>query len=183
MWMRIAACRSDQVAVLDRYIPSPGAVSVHARRHARQAEGLSTFLVAWQDDRPVGSCEIRWDGCAAPEVRAEYQYCPEINGVGVWPESMRSHGIGTALIRDAELRAAERHLPYVGLGVADDNPRAAALYARLGYRPVVSYLDRWSYKDSNGAVHDVADRCMFLVKRLAAVPPAPGPGPAAHPAC
>lgn len=181
--MRIAVCRSDQVAVLDRYMPSPGVVSSHARRYARQAEGVSTFLVAWQDDRPVGSCEIRWNGCAAPEVRAEYPDCPEINGLGVWPESMRSRGIGTALIREAELRAGQRGSPYLGLGVADDNPRAAALYARLGYRPVVTYLDRWSYQDSSGTVHDVADRCTFLIKWHPAVRPVPDPGPAARPTC
>lgn len=182
MQMRIARCEPDQVAMLDRYIP-PRGVTSDARRYAHQAEGTSTFLVAWQGDRPVGSCEVRWRGCEAPEARAAYQECPEINGLGVWPESMRSHGIGTALIRAAELLAAQRHLRYIGLGVADDNRRAAALYARLGYRPAMGYLDRWSYEDSSGTVHDEVDRCTFLVKRLSVARSGPGRGRATRPPC
>jgi GNAT superfamily N-acetyltransferase len=168
--MEITVCRAADVALLDRYIGSPGATSFHARRYARQRAGASTYLVARLDGRPVGHAEVRRGGCADPGVRAARPGCPETNALAVWPEALRSRGIGSALVRRAEETARERGHTAVGLGVAADNPRAAALCARLGYRPLVGYLDRWSHEDGDGTTHECADPGTFLVKEL----PAPG---------
>ncbi|MFJ8719040.1 hypothetical protein ACIRD9_38685 [Streptomyces violaceus] len=62
--------------------------------------------------------------------------------------------------------AEMRGVGAMGLGVGDGNPRAAALYARLGYLPAVAYLDRWTHLDSDGVPHDRADPCTFRVKAL-----------------
>lgn len=91
----------------------------------------------------MGHAEVRWSGCEAPEVRAAQPGCPEINGLLVRPASLRSQGIGAAPVHTAERPARERGIDVMGLGVGDGNPRAAALEARLGYRPAVAYLDRW----------------------------------------
>ncbi len=109
---------------------------------------------------------MRWDGCAAPEVQEAHEDCPEVNGLGVWPESFRSQGIGTALILAAEELVRKRGGERIGLGVDENNPRAAALYSRLGYDPVVPYLDRWSYQDVEGVTHEVADACTFMIKKF-----------------
>ncbi|MEV8543771.1 GNAT family N-acetyltransferase [Streptomyces sp. NPDC051572] len=164
--MEIAVCRAADVALLDQYIGSPGADSTHARRFARQGTGGGTYLVAWLDGRPVGHAEAIWDGCAAPEVRAALPGCPELNGLAVWPPELRSRGIGGALIRHAEELAREHGRTVLGLGVAADNPRAADLYARLGYRPLTDYVDRWSYEDGDGGIRECADPCTFLTKEL-----------------
>ncbi|MFE9998587.1 GNAT family N-acetyltransferase [Streptomyces avermitilis] len=164
--MKIAMCRAADVALLDQYIGSAGVTSSHARRFACQEAGESTYLVAWLDGRPVGHAEVRWTGCAAAEVRAARSGCPEINGLGVWPGELRSRGIGSALIRAAEELTKERGLDVIGLGVGTDNPRAAELYARLGYRPLTGYVDRWSYEGRDGTAHECADPCTFLVKEL-----------------
>ncbi|MFF9818562.1 GNAT family N-acetyltransferase [Streptomyces sp. NPDC014006] len=164
--MEITVCRAADVALLDEHLGTRGATSFHARRYARQRAGQSTYLVAWLDERPVGHAEMRWIGCGAPEVRRAAPGCPELNGLAVWPEHLRSRGIGSALIRAAEELARERGLPRAGMGVARNNPRAAALYARLGYRPLTDYLDRWTYQDDDGATHEQVDPCTFLVKRL-----------------
>ena len=66
----------------------------------------------------------------------------------------------------AEGLARERGLPEAGIGVGVDNPRAAALYARLGYRPLLDYLDRYSYEDVDGTMRECVDACTFLVKEL-----------------
>ncbi|WP_405874914.1 GNAT family N-acetyltransferase [Streptomyces sp. NBC_00005] len=161
--MEITVCSAGDVALLDQYIASPGATSFHARRFARQEAGECTYLVAWLEGRPVGHMEMRWIGCAAPEVTVG---CPEIGGLGVWPEELRSRGIGTALVRAAEDLAGGRGLTVVGIGVGKDNSRAAALYARLGYRPLVDYLDRYSYEDQDGTIRECVDACTFLVKDL-----------------
>jgi GNAT superfamily N-acetyltransferase len=164
--MEIFACRAEDLDVLQQFMPLYSADGHHAARYARQAAGDSTYLVPWLDGRPVGHVEVRWTGCQAPEVRAANPGCPEVNGLFVWPESLRSHGIGTALIRAAEQLARERGTGVMGLGVGDDNPRAAALYARLGYRPTIPYLDRWAYLDADGVRRERADPCTFLVRKL-----------------
>lgn len=163
-------CRAADVALLDQYIGSPGAVSSHARRFARQGTGAGTYLVAWLDGRPVGHAEVIWGGCAAPEVRAALPGCPELNGLAVRPPRLRSRGIGGALIRRAEELAREHGRTVLGLGVAADNPRAAHLYARLGYRRLTDYVDRWSYVDRDGVTRECADPCTFLTRKLPSGP-------------
>ena len=163
-------CRAADVALLDQCIGSPGAVSSHARRFARQETGGGIYLVAWLDGRPVGHAEVVWDGCAAPEVRAALPGCPELNGLAVWPPELRGCGIGGTLIRRAEGLAREHGRTVLGLGVAAGNPRAADLYARFGYRPLTDYVDRWSYEDRDGVTHECADLCTFLTKELPSGP-------------
>ena len=164
--MEITICTAPDVALLDQHMGSPGRTSFHARRFARQEAGECTYLVAWLGGRPVGHTEMRWTGCDAPEVRDARPGCPEIGGLAVWPEELRSRGIGSELIRAAEGLARERGLPEAGIGVGVDNPRAAALYARLGYRPLLDYLDRYSYEDVDGTLRECVDACTFLVKEL-----------------
>ncbi|MFJ9434617.1 GNAT family N-acetyltransferase [Streptomyces sp. NPDC101490] len=163
----IRPCRAADVPLLDRHLPAPGAPTRHADRFARQETGAGAYLVAWRDGVPVGHGQLRRDGCAAPEVRAAVDDCPEFNGLHVRAD-LRGLGIGTALIRAAEERSLARGHAFLGLGVGHDNPRAAALYARLGYTPVVEYTDRWSRTDAAGRVHEHADPCTFLVRRLMA---------------
>ncbi|RDL01427.1 acetyltransferase (GNAT) family protein [Streptomyces sp. HB202] len=115
-------------------MPSPGRTRRHADRFDRQEQGLTAFLTAWADDVPVGTAQILWQGCAAPEVQARFPGCPELNGLGIWPPELRSRGIGTALIRAVEERVRAAGHTLIGLGVDDDNHRAAALYLRIGYR-------------------------------------------------
>ncbi len=163
--MKIAPCRAEDLALLDEHLPSASADSHHAARFARQEADESTYLLAWHGELPVGHGEVRWNGCAAPEVRAVAGACPEINGLAV-AQRLRSQGIGTALIRAAEHLARTRRLPAIGLGVDETNTRAAALYERLGYRPVAPYVDRWAYVDRGGLRVECADPCTFLVKEL-----------------
>ncbi|MFF5789582.1 GNAT family N-acetyltransferase [Streptomyces sp. NPDC012693] len=165
--LEIGPCRAEDVPLLDRHLPAPGAPTRHADRFARQEAGSGTYLLARRDGVPLGHGQLRWDGCAAPEVRAELGDCPEFNGLDVRAE-LRGQGIGTALIRAAEELARTRGRTAMGLGVTRDNPRAAALYARLGYRPVVAYTDRWSWTDPDGRAHEEADPCTFLVRSLTA---------------
>ncbi|WP_199547921.1 GNAT family N-acetyltransferase [Streptomyces sp. N35] len=163
--MKIIACRAEDVVLLDEHLPSASADSHHSARFGRQEAGESTYLLAWRDEIPAGHAEVRWNGCAAPEVRTVVGACPEINGLAV-AGHLRSQGIGSALVRAAEDLARERGLPAIGLGVDETNARAAALYERLGYRPVVRYVDRWAYVDRGGLRVECADSCTFLVKDL-----------------
>ena len=62
--------------------------------------------------------------------------------LAVRPEWQRL-GIGTALIGELEARAAASGLPAVRLAAEHDNPGAAALYRRLGYRQVDTVVESW----------------------------------------
>ncbi|MCW2539655.1 MAG: acetyltransferase domain protein [Frankiales bacterium] len=62
----------------------------------------------------------------------------------------RGKGVGTALIWAAETQALAREHHIIELAVDDVNPRARALYERLGYRPVGPYVDMVRYIDDEG---------------------------------
>ncbi|MYW99402.1 MULTISPECIES: GNAT family N-acetyltransferase [unclassified Streptomyces] len=172
--VHIRPCRAADLGPLERHMPSPGRTRRHAARFDRQEQGLSTFLTAWADDVPVGTAQVLWQGCAAPEVQARFPGCPELNGLGIWPPELRSRGIGTALIRAAEERVRAAGHPLIGLGVDDDNGRAAALYLRIGYRETgCRYQDRYAYLDDDGVRHEVVDPARFLVRELAGGAPGP----------
>lgn len=167
--MIIRQCRQQDVAVLEHHLPT-GRNHYHEARYRRQSEGLSTFLIAYVDDVPVGCGEVLWQGPKELDVRAGFPDCPEINGLAVVPER-QSRGIGTAIITTAEQLAVHHGYNRIGMGVDDHNVRAAALYLRLGYRETGHrYLDRYQYVDESGARHEVADPCRFLVKTIS------GPG-------
>lgn len=60
--VEIRQCRTNDIALLEQWIPT-GLTQTHAARFSRQEQGTSTFLIAWLDGTPVGSCEIRWSRC------------------------------------------------------------------------------------------------------------------------
>jgi ribosomal protein S18 acetylase RimI-like enzyme len=58
-------------------------------------------------------------------------------------EHLQSLGLGSRLIAALEKRVRKRGLDRVQLAVEHDNPRALALYCRLGYREVGSRVESW----------------------------------------
>jgi len=163
--VEIRPCQAGDIERLEQAMPT-GPTQAYARRFDRQQLGLGTFLVAWLGEAPAGTGELRWDGCAAPEVRSLYPDCPELNGLHVRP-GLRGGGIGTALIAAAEHAVRGRGGRQLGLGVDDTNSRAAVLYLRLGYTETgCRYLDRYHYVSVDGQRHEVADPCRFLIKPL-----------------
>lgn len=104
--VRLRPCRSEDLERLEAWAGT-GNSRTHDVRFSRQQAGTSTYYLAVRREAPesfVGSCEIRWDGCAAPEIPR----CPEINGLQVWPESLRSQGIGTRMLALLEDEARAR---------------------------------------------------------------------------
>jgi ribosomal protein S18 acetylase RimI-like enzyme len=62
-------------------------------------------------------------------------------------ETLQSLGIGRRLVGALERRIVAADRPTARLLVEHDNPRARALYARLGYADVGSALDGWPVND------------------------------------
>lgn len=79
----------------------------------------------------------------------------------------QSLGIGTLLITDLEERIRRRGLRYCALDVEDDNPRARALYERLGYVAYDRQPDSWDQQDADGRVYRYETMCTLLRKELA----------------
>jgi GNAT superfamily N-acetyltransferase len=83
----------------------------------------------------------------------------EVDGLG-WC------GLETRLVGALEDRVRERGLRWVDIGVGEDNPRARALYERLGYQMFGSEVDRWTYERDDGTAATVEDLCTLLGKDL-----------------
>lgn len=89
---------------------------------AQQAGGV-VYLVAWDGEEPLG------DGVL---VTGAGHAVPELKNLNV-RAAHRSRGVGSALIRAAEQLCREQGADRMQVGVSLDNPRARALYERLGY--------------------------------------------------
>jgi ribosomal protein S18 acetylase RimI-like enzyme len=90
---------------------------------ARLEQGDGSYLVAWEDDEPVGHAHL---ALTDP---------PELQDVAVRPEHRR-RGIATALAHAAERAVVARGFDRLRLSVSVDNDAALALYRHLGYADV-----------------------------------------------
>jgi ribosomal protein S18 acetylase RimI-like enzyme len=115
---------------------SGGAEHVRALAAALQAsyaEEMAVLVVALANGRlaAVGAVDFRSEPGAGVLTMLSVH------------EHLQSLGLGTRLIAALEKRVRRRGLRRVQLGVEHDNPRALALYRRLGYREVGSRVESW----------------------------------------
>lgn len=81
-------------------------------------------------------------------------------------EELRGLGIGTHLIKSMEERMQERGVTLATLGVEDDNPRARALYERLGYAVSGPLEDSWEELDDDGNKYTYHATGVMMSKEL-----------------
>ncbi len=103
-------------------------------------------------------------------------------GVGIlWQlavhPALQSCGIGTFLIEAAEHRIRDRGLRQAELAVEESNPRARALYERLGYVAYGSQPDSWDELAPDGSLHRYETICTLMRKELPQAGRPHGPGP------
>lgn len=80
--------------------------------------------------------------------------------------ALQSCGIGTALVRASEQRIRDRGLRWAELGVEEENPRARALYERLGYVAYDRRPDAWDEQGPDGTVRRHDTVCTMMRKNL-----------------
>jgi GNAT superfamily N-acetyltransferase len=113
----VTQLQPSEVAHVDRCLP--------LNRLDQQGADGSTYLVAWDDDQPLGHAHVAWDGT--------HLSIPEIQDVFVLPERRR-RGIATQLTGAAEQEARLRGWDSISLSVSQHgNVAARTLYAKLGY--------------------------------------------------
>ena len=165
----MSASEASDRAIVVRRCTDADADALHAgeplgRNYARgagerQRRGEVDFLVAERDGVIVGSGEVTYDNP------------PELKNLAV-DEASRGRGVGSALIGAAERVVEARHRDdharprALLLGVGEDNPRAAALYERLGYvRTGVVTTTTYGYVDDEGVARTATERDEDLIKR------------------
>jgi predicted GNAT family acetyltransferase len=97
----VTELKPEEVETVDRHLP--------LSRLDQEAREGSTYLIAWEDDRPVGHAHIAWD-------RTHLGFA-EIQDVFVLPE-LRHRGIATQLTEAAEELARARGWDRVSLSVS-----------------------------------------------------------------
>lgn len=147
---------------------SSGLKEKHRQRLARQRDGEACYLLAWRGDEPIGHLLIKWSGPGDERVAGLVEQCAEIEDFVVSP-GLRSRGIGRAMLGAATELARGRGMRRVGLAVGFDNPRAQALYERLGFADAGcgEVLVRWLGAGPGGETRWYEQRCTYLVKELA----------------
>lgn len=123
----------------------------------RAADGEVDYLaVCGPADLPVGLGGV--DYTVRPGAGTLWQ-------LAVHP-ALRSCGIGTALIDAAETRIRARGLRRAELAVEDTNPRAMALYRRLGYVACGKAQHSWNIANPDGSLAHFHTRCTEMRKDL-----------------
>jgi ribosomal protein S18 acetylase RimI-like enzyme len=160
------------VGILERAFPE-GSADKHRGRLARQECGEVVYLIAWDAGTPVGHALLKWAGATEPHLVAHFRgTCPDVEDLLVAVD-WRSQGIGTQLLTVAARLVSERGYARIGLSVDVRNPRARALYERLGYTDAGMGIHReeGTYVDQQGQLQRWEDICIYLVKPLTGPPP------------
>jgi ribosomal protein S18 acetylase RimI-like enzyme len=127
------------------------------RELARAAQGEVDYLaVCTAVDLPVAIGGIDYE--VSREAGTLWQ-------LAVLP-ALQSCGLGTLLVRAAEQRIRDRGLRRAELAVEEDNPRARALYERLGYVAYGRGPDAWDEEGSDGSIRRHETMCVLLRKDL-----------------
>jgi ribosomal protein S18 acetylase RimI-like enzyme len=113
-----------------------------ARELERAANGEAEYLaVRGPDGTPIAKCGI--DFAAVPGAGVIHQLATRADLHGL--------GIGTNLIAAAEARIRARGLMTALVNVERDNPRARALYERLGFVPCGERAAAWEAQADDGS--------------------------------
>lgn len=149
-------------------IKGTGTEVIHQDRLRDAQDASFQYLVLLAEERVVGFACLVYRRPAYWSDATDEDHLPQIVDLQI-EESQRGRGYGSAFIRLLEKLAAEAGSTHLYVGVDPvDNPRAHALYLRLGYQPLQlrPYRRVWQFTDSQGKLHRGQDWIIDLVKEL-----------------
>jgi GNAT superfamily N-acetyltransferase len=139
------------------------------RDRLRDAPGSDfRYLVLLMDEKIIGFACLVFVRPAHWSDADDEQHLPQIVDLKV-SESFRGRGYGSEFIGAIERIAAEVGYKQLYIGVEPlTNPRAYALYQRIGYQQLQSepYRKTWEFTDSGGTLHRGEDWVVDMVKQL-----------------
>jgi GNAT superfamily N-acetyltransferase len=149
-------------------IRGDGSEALHCDR-LRDAQGMGfRYLMLLAEQEIIGFACLVMRRPAYWSDADDTDHLPQIVDLKV-KESQRGQGYGSAFMRAIERIAAQAGYGQLFLTVEPlDNPRAYALYQRLGYQPLQSepYRKSWAFTDSQGNAHHGEDWVVDMVKQL-----------------
>ena len=135
----------------------------------REAQGAGfRYLVLLRSQEVIGFAWLVFRRPVYWSDANDTQCLPQIVDLQV-AESQRGHGYGSEFLRTLEGEAAKAGYKQLYIAVEpSNNPRAYALYQRLGYQPLQPepYLKSWEFTDSEGKIHRGEDWIVDMVKPL-----------------
>lgn len=149
-------------------IKGPGSEALHRDRLRDARDSGFRYLVLATDQEIIGFAGLVIRRPAYWSDADDMGHLPQIIDLRV-KESQRGRGYGSAFVRAVEQIAAAAGSTRLYLGVDPvNNPRAHALYRRLGYQQIQATPDKdsWEFRDSAGQVHRGEGWVVDLVKSL-----------------
>ena len=149
-------------------IKGPGSEAIHQDRLRDAQIGSFRYLVLTDDEKVIGFACLVYRRPSYWSDAKDETCLPQIVDLLI-EEAHRGHGYGSELIRQLEKIAKDAGSKRLYIAVDPvSNPRAHALYVRLGYQPIqsVAYQKCWQFKDSRGNLHSGKDWIIDLVKEL-----------------
>jgi GNAT superfamily N-acetyltransferase len=162
--LEVRELAASDVRLLETQLPAEDE-SKYRRRFQEHLAGMIVFLVAWDEGLPVGHGYVRWR--AGEPLNRRFPKVPVIGDLVV-KEELRSRGIGTRIMEEAEDVARARGRRRMAIGVDLANTRAQALYQRRGYvdSGIRPFRSSWSFVDRDGQFKTRTERIWYLIKDL-----------------
>jgi len=126
------------------------------------------YFVMLDGEEAVGFVSLVFSRPQSWINKDDTEHLPEVNDLYI-AEDRRGQGYGTQAIQFLESVTAKAGYPQLYISVESrDNPRAYALYQRLGYQQLQDepYFHRWGSIDGDGQLQQGELWLVDMVKRL-----------------
>jgi GNAT superfamily N-acetyltransferase len=149
-------------------IKGDGTEALHRDRLREAQRGGSWYLALLRGQKVIGFALLVFRRPACWSDANDTQHLPQMVDLRV-SELQRGQGFGSAFVRAIEREAAKAGYKQLYIAVEPaNNPRAHALYQRLGYQQLQPkpYLKAWEFTDSGGSRHHGEHWVVNMVKPL-----------------
>ena len=149
-------------------IKGEGTEAIHRDRMRDAQSTAFRYVVLLADKGIIGFACLVMRRPAYWSDANDTRYLPQIVDLQV-KESLRGQGYGSNFIRAIERIARDLGHTHLYISVEPlENPRAYALYQRLGYEQLQSepYQKLWEFRDSVGKLHRGEDQVVDMMKQL-----------------